>query len=636
MRLQGTDGIRGVTKKGRDLQSSKSPVQLYLSSGILTEDFFEIYCFGFARYLIKTGKTAPGGGIVIGWDPRDLGGDFTSRAVAGVRKAGLDARVLGVVPTPLVPLCMAAWGLQAGVAITASHNPADQNGVKIFLTPAGLKPLPEEEEEISRLILGLDPEELKAAKETGRHIDAGQEARRLALDFHASTANSWLAEGKPIPPVRLAIDASNGACSGIAAEIFRAAGFQEVAEFNVRPEEGINENCGVVGFENISILKADNLGAISKSRLVKAMFEMGRKGQVETDGKIKTTIGVVFDGDGDRFHLVVHDPMIDGIHVLSGDEAAIHQARYLMKSDPAKWKGALYVNTVESDLQCSVEAARAGFTVEKTGVGDKWLLRKAVESPNSFAVGSERSGHLITAGYPPNRENENIPVFIGNGIKGALNTLASIFFLYPGTEEEGWMEKVVRPFSPGFNKIRYVYYTDKAKWRRDSGAWGRARRLAADKVKEFFGEGALTREKNFPEEPDLLYFEIMDSGGSLRASLHIRNSGTEDKTGITMKGTAEDKDLLARLGQDIFKLLASEIKNPDHPYCKAQNRLIGLLYPDRAIARKDLPPDLLEAGPVDRLLREVGEKEGLLETGEAGCRLTELGRWYFQITNKSR
>ncbi|MBI5187154.1 MAG: hypothetical protein HZA01_15730 [Nitrospinae bacterium] len=632
MRLQGTDGIRGVIKKGKDLGSTQSSVQLYLSSGTLTGEFFEIYCFGFARYLRKTGKLASGRGIAIGWDPRDLSGDFTARAVAGVRKAGLDAMVLGMVPTPLVPLYMAARGLQAGIVITASHNPADQNGVKIFLTPAGLKPLPEEEEEISRLILYLDPEELKAAKETGKHIDARQEARRLALDFHASPANSWLPEGRPCPPVRLAIDASNGACSGIAAEIFRAAGFQEVVEFNVRPEEGINENCGVVGFENISLLKADNPGALSKNRFVKAMFEMGRKGRGEADGEIKTTIGVVFDGDGDRFHLVVYDPKIDGIHVLSGDEAAIHQARYLMKSGPDKWKGALYVNTVESDLQCSAAAARAGFTVGKTGVGDKWLLRKAVEPPDSFAVGSERSGHLITAGYIASRENKNVPVFIGNGIKGALNTLAAIFFLYPDPREEGWMEKVVRPFPPGFNKIRYVYYTDKAKWRRDSGAWNRARGLMADKIKEFFGEGAFLREKNFQEEPDLLYFEIMDSGGRLRASLHIRNSGTEDKTGITIKGPTEDKDLLARLGQDVFKLLAVEIKNAAHPYCKAQNRLIRLLYPDRAIARKDLPPDLLESGSVDRLLREVGEKEGLLETVEAGCRLTELGRWYFQIT----
>jgi phosphoglucosamine mutase len=630
MRLQGTDGVRGVVKKTLDLKSPGSPIQLYLESGILTGEFFEAYCFGLARYLIKSGKVGPGGEIAIGWDPRDIGGECTGKAVTGIRKAGLNARVLGVVPTPLVPLFMAAWGLQAGIAITASHNPADQNGIKIFLTPLGLKPLPEEEEEISGLIIALDPANLKAAKETGKSVDSSEEARRLALEFHADPCNSWLPEGRFLPPLRLLVDASNGACSGIAVKIFRAAGFREVHEYNLRPEEGINENCGVVGFENCSSIKADSLGALCKNSLVTAMFEMGRIERSTPAGERKTCMGVVFDGDGDRFHLLVYNPKGDEIHVLSGDEAAIHQALYLMESDPGQWNGALYVNTVESDIQCSLEASKAGLALEKTGVGDKWLLRKAAESPERFAVGSERSGHLITVGCLTNYKNEKISVFIGNGIKGALNTLASIFFLHPRPEEEGWLEKVVRPFPAGFNKILYAYYTDKAKWRRDSEAWKKAQALVGERIAECFGGRVLLREKPFLEESDLLYFEIMDLRGRLKASLHIRNSGTEDKTGITIKGCKEDSVLLSRLGKEVLKLLVSEIKNPGHHFCKAQNRLISLLYPGNAMAREDLPVDLLESGSLDRLLREVGEKEGMLESSAGGYRLSEFGKWYFQ------
>jgi len=628
MRLQGTDGIRGVVKRSADLKSDKCPLEFFLDSGILTEDFFELYAFGFARYLLESGQIQLGEAIAIGWDPRDREEIFTSRAVQGICKSGLNARVLGIVPTPLVPLAMAAWKIPAGMAITASHNPADQNGVKVFLTPRGLKPMPEEEDALSKAILGVDLRNLKSAKLMGKEIDSRAEGLRLFKDFHLHPQNSWNKTKDAFSSMRLVVDASNGACAGIAAEIFRAAGFREVLEVNADPAKGINENCGVVGFENVATIAKNPQGPLSKNEFIKTFFDKGSTHAKELRRGEESLIGAIFDGDGDRFYLSVYDAEKEEAVVLSGDEISVHLAKYLAASDPKRWGGTIFANTVESDLQASVTAAGAGFALEKTGVGDKWLLRKAAEAGDRFAVGAERSGHLLTPGYGVNKKNEAFLLFAGNGIKGALNAMASLHFLYGGLSPVERVEAIARPFPPGFNKNLYVYYTDKKKWRRDGAAWAGTRREVEERTRELFGSGTSVREKLFAEEPDLLFLEILEGESRLFASLHVRNSGTEDKTGITVKGAKEDADRLKSLGGEIFKILAAAIKDPSHPFCAAQNKLVGLLHPDRVVAKSDLPKDAFQGVSLDRLLREAGEKEGMLEETPTGYRLTDVGRWY--------
>lgn len=629
MRLQGTDGIRGVVKPAGEMNfEKKSSLEVFLKSGFLTEEFFELYCFGFATYLLKSGRLRAGEGVAIGWDPRDLTGDFTSRAVIGLRKAGVSVRELGMVPTPAVPLYMCSEDLQAGIVITASHNPADQNGIKIFLTPRGLKPLPEEEKSISDTIIDLDPDKLKNLSLTGIKVDCREDVACLFKAFHVDPDNSWDKTGRAFRAVRLVIDASNGACSGLAAEVFLEAGFKEVMEVSVNPEDGINNNCGVVGFENISVVRSAS--ALRKNKFIEAMFREAENHRESTAKGKEFIIGVAFDGDGDRFILAIHDPKKDAIHLLSGDEIAIHQAKYMMESDPEALKGSLYVNTVESDLQCSVEAAKLGLKVEKTGVGDKWLLTKAAESNDRFAIGSERSGHIITGGYLTNGKKERTCLFAGNGIKGALNVIAAIRSLYMKTGNGDWVDPVVRPFRAGFNTISYIYYTAKERWRRDSKIWMETKHRMESCVKTTFGVDVSIQEKIFSEERDLLFCEIFSGDGCLRASVHVRNSGTEDKTGITVKGSVEDRDLLSGLVEFIFKELAVKLKKTDHPFCAAQNKLVRLLYPDRVMSRNDWPQDLPPKGSPDRLLKEMGKKEGMIRETESGYQLTDIGRWYFR------
>ena len=103
-RLQGTDGIRCEVKPSSSQETtSLTPQEVFLKLGFITEEFMEIYAYAHIKQLMSTGKIQPGDSVVIGWDPRDPKGNYTSAVVSGICKAGGDTLILGVVPTPLVP-----------------------------------------------------------------------------------------------------------------------------------------------------------------------------------------------------------------------------------------------------------------------------------------------------------------------------------------------------------------------------------------------------------------------------------------------------------------------------------------------------------------------------------------------------
>ena len=134
-RLQGTDGIRREIKVAKDSECrGLTPLQTFLEKSWITEEFMELYVYYYVKnQLKKKPALSKNRTFVIGWDPRDSSGIFTDAVVRGVRKAGGEALVLGVVPTPLVPLFMLNEDAAGGIMVTASHNPKDQNGIKLFL-----------------------------------------------------------------------------------------------------------------------------------------------------------------------------------------------------------------------------------------------------------------------------------------------------------------------------------------------------------------------------------------------------------------------------------------------------------------------------------------------------------------------
>ena len=151
LRIQGTDGIRSEVKLSSSEEAENlTPQEVFLELGYITEEFMEMYAYAHTRQLISAGKILPGNNIVIGWDPRDPKGNYTSAVVRGVCKAGLNAMILGVVPTPLVPMYMIYKNACGGFMVTASHNPKDQNGIKIFCSFKGLKLLPDNDSILTR------------------------------------------------------------------------------------------------------------------------------------------------------------------------------------------------------------------------------------------------------------------------------------------------------------------------------------------------------------------------------------------------------------------------------------------------------------------------------------------------------
>jgi len=388
-RIQGTDGIRGEVALSTDARvKGLGALQAFFERRLLTEKFFQMYAYCATLDLLKTGDGKKKRGIVLGWDPRDPKGVFVDAVKSGIKKAGADVISIGIIPTPSVPMYMSYIGASGGMMLTASHNPKDQNGIKIFYSLRGLKPLPEDDMRITKLIYENENLDIDSLPEKGRDIEKSEEAKRLFIDFALDPRNSWIDERDPFRNMILVVDPANGSYSHLASEIFVRLGFSKVIELNHDIENGnVNEDCGVASLEGFTVITPEMVfgttgGKItpifSKHSAVKRIFEEGRsKVEVIKKGEVEVC-GAIFDADGDRFYRLDYNPLNDTILVSSGDETAYHQIKFLVSSNPSKFKGSLYVNTVESDLLVANSLAEIGVKPLTIPVGDKWILQQAV------------------------------------------------------------------------------------------------------------------------------------------------------------------------------------------------------------------------------------------------------------------
>ncbi len=587
-RLQGTDGIRRPVALSSDPRvQGLTPQDAFLRKGLLTQQFVELYVYAY----VAGQKSARE--VVVGWDPRDPAGDFTRAAVLGVRKTGATAVVVGICPTPAVALYHVWRGTDAAFIVTASHNFRDQHGIKIFRGATPLKLFPEEDRALTARVLGLDyAKDVAPLEATGGEVEARDEAIRVFSDFHLDARNSWLAEGETTGDFPLLVDPANGALSGVAADVLRALHGGSVDEINADTESGdVNRNSGVADLEGVAEIERGDLRFV-EHRTVAALFERGGS-------------AAVFDGDGDRFYLLTHDAESDRVLVLSGDETAVHQARHRAppKSDT------LYVNTVESDLNAARAAHALGYAPVLTGVGDKWVLKQAADAPDRYGIGSEETGHNISRGVVTTRAGEEAFVFLGNGLKSAVNTLVATRGLAP--------REAHHPFTPGFKRTFYVYYTRKELLFKDSEVM----HTVAEIIERQCSLGP-TVPRPRPEEPDMLYLAVDEGGGAQRAGIFVRNSGTENKTGVSVRGGMEDSEALVAVGEEALVFLARAMKDRDHPMALAEldvlRALDGGARPDEALA---VPSGVNR----ERLLLEMAVKEKVIRRCEAGYERTELG-----------
>jgi phosphoglucosamine mutase len=345
-RLFGTDGIRGIANV--DLKPTTA------------------YALGRAVAHRLVGQ---GGAIVVGQDTRRSGDMFVSAIAAGATSLGSDVHIVGVVPTPALAYLAEEGKFAAGIMVSASHNPAEDNGLKV-LDRHGLKLDDAVEDELEQLIWRSEELAGPGNAEIGRTIDA-----RARLDDYRrhrlSLASSVSAAG-----VRLVFDGANGSGCFVGPEILAATG-ATVSVIHAEPD-GVNINV--------------RAGATAPASLAEAVVAAG------------ADVGFALDGDADR--LIAVD---SAGRVVDGDQVLGILA--LDRLERGKLPGGALVVSVLSNggLQAAVEAA--GGLIVRTPVGDKYILEGMQVS--GAGLGGEKSGHVIVLEHTTS----------GDGIVTALEVL---------------------------------------------------------------------------------------------------------------------------------------------------------------------------------------------------------------------
>lgn len=339
-KLFGTDGIRGIA--GEDL-TADCAFKLGLS---------------LAQKLRAAKKGKPN--VIIGKDTRLSGDMFEAALTAGLCAGGTDVSLAGVVPTPAIAYLTVKLGADAGVMISASHNPSEYNGLKVFGS-GGFKLSDKMEDELEKMILGEIP-----LKRTSREIGRVYDITAKISDYIEHIA-AVMAEISPAPGThkRILFDLSNGSASATAKQIFKSdAMYGWHADFIAYDPDGVNIN--------------DNCGSTQMDKLCELVVQGGYD------------IGIAFDGDADRCLLADERG-----NLINGDMIIARLAVELLQE--GRLSGETAVVTKLSNLGFHRAAKKYGFSVAVTDVGDRYVLEEMVRG--GYAIGGEQSGHIILSEY---------------------------------------------------------------------------------------------------------------------------------------------------------------------------------------------------------------------------------------------
>jgi phosphoglucosamine mutase len=353
-RLFGTDGVRGVA-------GSELTARLALDLSVA------------AAQVLGPTATHQRPVAVVGRDPRTSGEFLEAAVVAGLASAGVDVLRLGVLPTPGVAFLVKALDADFGVVLSASHNPAKDNGIKFFAR--GGRKLPDAvEDEIEALLGQPSP---PSGHGFGRVIQAEAEQEKYLDHLVASLGSGPVPAQPPLAGLRVVVDCAHGAAYAIAPEALRRAG-AEVIAIGVEPDgENINSGCGSTHL--------DTIASVVRSQAA--------------------DIGIAHDGDADRCLAVdASGQVVDGDQILAVLAGELKQENQLATGT--------VVVTVMSNLGFRLAMDDAGISVVETPVGDRYVLEAMLAGQHS--LGGEQSGHIILADYATT----------GDGVLTALHLLA--------------------------------------------------------------------------------------------------------------------------------------------------------------------------------------------------------------------
>lgn len=332
-KLFGTDGVRGVA----NLEPMTSEIAMQLGRAAAH------------IFMRRAGRHQ----VVIGKDTRLSGYMLESALTSGICSMGVDVLLVGPLPTPAIAFLTRSLRADAGVVISASHNPYQDNGIKFF-SNEGFK-LPDElEARIEQLIISDEIKHLRPTADAigkayriddaeGRYIEFVKRSLPRDLDFQG---------------IKLVVDCANGAAYKVAPAVFRELGAEIEVIANTPDGMNINDGCG----------------AVHPERLQEAVRRHGAH------------IGIALDGDADRAIFVCEQgKIIDGDHVMAALGLDLHAQGQLAR--------ATVVGTVMSNFGLEIAMKKAGIQLVRTPVGDRYLMERMLADGYNF--GGEQSGHFI-------------------------------------------------------------------------------------------------------------------------------------------------------------------------------------------------------------------------------------------------
>ena len=384
--LFGTDGIRGIVGKN------------------LTADM--AYRVGQAVATVLTEEKGRAPVISLGKDTRISSDMLESALMAGICSVGGSVKPLGTIPTPAVAYLTIQEEADAGIVISASHNPYEHNGIKVF-NGDGCKLPDETEEKVEAKILSPEPMPEKTGTEIGRRFHGMRQLRKDYVHHVVSSIDSDLSG------LRILVDCANGAASATAPEIFGS--FNAYSDFIFVEPDGsnINDRCGSTHLEQLM------------KRVVAGGYD----------------VGVAFDGDADRCLLVDEKG-----NVIDGDKVMAICALHL--KERGKLAGNTVVATVMSNLGLHEFCQRHGISLVCTAVGDRHVLEKMQEC--GYVIGGEQSGHTIFTEFETTGDGELtalqfLQILLESGKKAS--ELASLCPQYPQV-----LKNVRLPITPGLKE----------------------------------------------------------------------------------------------------------------------------------------------------------------------------------------
>ena len=362
-RLFGTDGARGIV------------------GGELTADL-AMKIGASAAYVLGESKKIK---VIVGMDTR-YSGDMLACAVnAGLLSMGADVIFVGVVPTPAVSFLVTHLKADMGVMISASHNPAKYNGIKLF-NNKGYKLADEIEEKIENYILD---EKLPECTNIGRY-ERDENLKNKYINFLYTLANDYNG-------LKVVVDCANGSASATAPTLFEKLNVNAKIIFDSPDGVNINDNCGSTHLDAL-ISKVKETGA---------------------------DLGIAYDGDADRCLLVTNDgDVIDGDYVLA------ICGKYL--KEKGRLNNNAIVGTVMSNLGLRKFCESENINFVATKVGDRYVLEEMLNK--DYVIGGEQSGHVIFKEYANTGDGELTSLMVLNILserKCKLSELASIMDKYP-------------------------------------------------------------------------------------------------------------------------------------------------------------------------------------------------------------